>query len=292
MRFSFPLAVAGLAFSLSPLLCFGAERSGPDLDLRGYHLSFDWEADRFHSSPFPGPGRWTTTLSDGLRHLSNGDQQCWTDDTTGHNPFTIGDGVLDIIAKPTSPTPCGGALSYVSGVFTSQGYYAQKHGYFELSAKLPRGVGMWPAFWLLTVDSNRPHGWPPELDVLEAFGAPNTNGEGGQNQVHWAVHSHDRSAEGGGWVSVPADIYAGFHAYGALWTAKTISFYFDRHKIAQIPTPKDYVLPMYVITGLAVGGGWPGNADGEMAHMGVKYIRIFSDDPAIPAIPTPPTGER
>jgi beta-glucanase (GH16 family) len=282
MKLEVPLAVVAVLLSTLPSFAGG---SIPDLDLSRYHLTFDWEAENFNSSPFPGLGHWATTLSDGLRYLEDGDQQCWTDSTTGHNPFTIGGGVLDIVAEPVSPTPCHASLSYTSGVFTSQGFFSQRHGYFELSAKLPEGKGMWPAFWLLTVNSNKSGGWPPELDILEAFGAPNAKGEGGHDQIHWAVHSHDKSAQGGGWVTVPANIYSDYHTYGALWTSSSISFYFDGHRVSQIKTPADFALPMYVITCLAVGGTWPGNADGETAHMKIQHIRVFSDDPSIPAVP-------
>jgi serralysin len=276
--------VAAITILLSPISSF-AESSGQDLDLGKYHLTFDWEAEDFNNSPFPGPGHWATTLSDGLRYLGNGDQQCWTDSTIGHNPFTIGGGMLDIVAEPASPNPCKAPLSYTSGVITSQGYFSQRYGYFELSAKLPEGKGMWPAFWLLTNYSNQPGGWPPELDILEAFGAPNAKGEGGHDQIHWAVHSHVKSAQGGGWVTVPADIYSDYHTYGALWTATSISFYFDGRRISQLKTPSDFTLPMYVIANLAVGSGWSGNADGETAHMKIRHIRVFSDDPSIPAVP-------
>ena len=88
--------VTAITILLSPVSSF-AESSGQDLDLGKYHLTFDWEAEDFNNSPWPGPGHWATTLSDGLRYLGNGDQQCWTDLTIGHNPFTIGDGLGPIL---------------------------------------------------------------------------------------------------------------------------------------------------------------------------------------------------
>jgi len=59
---------------------------------------------------------------------------------------------------------------------------------------------------------------------------------------------------------VPANIYSDYGAYGALWTATSISFYFDGRRVSQLKTPSDFTLPMYVIACLVVGGGWPGNA--------------------------------
>lgn len=38
------------------------------------------------------------------------------------------------------------------------------YGDFEISAKLPQGLNLWPAFWLWSFSS-----WPPEIDILEGF---------------------------------------------------------------------------------------------------------------------------
>ena len=37
-----------------------------------------------------------------------------------------------------------------------------RHGFFEISAKIPKGAGLWPAFWLF--------GWAGEIDVFEIAG--------------------------------------------------------------------------------------------------------------------------
>ena len=259
---------------------------GSALNLGGYHLTFDWEANSFPNSPTPTNDAFTTTLSSGLRYLGNGDQEFWSDSSTGQSPFALDNGVLDINATYVGAgnTPGGGSLSYDSGVLTTQGLFSQQYGYFEMRAELPAGPGMWPAFWMLDNNSNQPGGWPPEVDALEAFGAQNANGEGGTSQAHWDVHSQNASQQGGAWVTMDGNESTSYHTYGVLWTPQTMSFVYDGTIVAQTPTPSDYTQQMYMIVNLAVGGTWPGNATGENGTMKIDYLRAFSSDSAIPAV--------
>jgi beta-glucanase (GH16 family) len=109
---------------------------------------------------------------------------------------------------------------------------------------------------------------------MEAFGAPNANGEGGSRKIHWALHTPDRGI--GGWATVASDVYAGYHRYGVAWEPHMTAWYFDGRKIAEVPTPADLTVPMYLIVNVAVGGKWAGPADGEAAHMNIDYIRAYT----------------
>ena len=259
---------------------------GSSLSLSGYHVTFDWEANDFPNSPVPTQGAFATTLSSGLRVLENGDQQYWTDSSTGQSPYALDNGVLDINATYVGAgnTPGGGSLSYDSGVFSTQGWFSQQYGYFEMRAEFPAGAGMWPQFWMLDNNSGQPGAWPPELDALEAFGAPNADGEGGTSQAHWNVHSQNTAQQIGAWATLNGNESTSYHTYGVLWTPQTLSFVYDGTVVAQAPTPSDYTQEMYMIVNLAVGGTWPGYATGENGTMKVDYLRAFSSDSAIPGV--------
>jgi len=49
------------------------------------------------------------------------------------------------------------------------------HGVFEIVAKLPKGRGMWPAFWMWATND-----WPPEIDIFEGY-------SGKRNYRNWCL---------------------------------------------------------------------------------------------------------
>jgi beta-glucanase (GH16 family) len=248
------------------------------LNLSGYKLTFDDEFNTFSNSPSGNGTTWSTTLNgDGLRTLSsNGEQQFYSDSSVGVDPFSLQNGALTITAGPGS-NPAG--LPNNSGAIDTANSFNQQYGYFEMRAQLPAGQGMWPAFWLLTKGN-----WPPELDALEAFGAPNANGEGGTNKMHYGAISHDGSQSAGNWVDTGMDLTAGFHTYGVNWDPQHLTYYVDGQQVAQVNTPADANVPMYMIANLAAGGNWPGSTAGNTAQLQIDYIRAYSNDPNANAV--------
>jgi hypothetical protein len=138
---------------------------------------------------------------------------------------------------------------------------------------------MWPGFWLLKADKS----WPPEIDALEAFGATNDHGEGGADKVHVNAITH-AGGGGGDWVNTPGNIYDGYHTYGVDWEPDNTTFYIDGQQVYSTSTPSDMHDPMYMLASLAVGGDWPGHADGNSGDMKIDYIRAYSQDPNVPAV--------
>jgi beta-glucanase (GH16 family) len=228
-------------------------------------------------------GTWRTNFGYGGVHsrtlVNNGELEVYVDrlfsgtGTTSLNldPFRIVDGKLEIVAEPLKEDlrQFTWGRSYSSGLLTSKGSFSQKYGVFEIRAKMPRGKGLWPAFWLLPVNK----GWPPELDVLEIL-ADNPE----KLYVSWhsnagGTHSSETKA-----VDVP-DTSVGFHTYSVYWTRDTIAWFFDDIEIASKPTPQDFHEPMYMLVNLAVGGGWPGAPDTTTqfpAKYTIDWIRAYA----------------
>ncbi len=262
------------------------------LNLDNYKLTF---SDEF-TGEYLNTSVWGTKYWWGGRSLSsNGEQQYFADRSTAIvqnypelDPFTIkadplqaGDGILTITAEPSLNMGLTEGLPYVSGMINTYGTFSQTYGYFEISAQVPSGQGLWPAFWMLPQSGN----WPPEIDVLELLGKdPSTYYVGSHWTGSGGSHQYSTTA-----VNEGINLSQGFHTYGTLWTPTTLTFYLDGHEVHTMATPPGVSEPMYLLAGLAVGGTWGGNPDQTTqfpAEFQIDYIKAWALDPQVAYKPT------
>ena len=210
---------------------------------------------------------WTTTLPHGLRTIAGtGELEYDSDSSVGTNPFSVdANGNLDITATPGSPVA---GLPYTSGVITTQKSFAQLYGYFEMTATLPAGTGMWPAFWLLPANLSG----TDELDVMEEMGS-------NPSQYTGTLHSPDNGIAGATFPTV--DLTAGSHSYGMYWTPTTISFYLDGKLLGTAPTPADMDTPMFMIADLAIAKTVSPTTTFP-ATLAISDIQAYAYDPSVP----------
>jgi hypothetical protein len=189
----------------------------------------------------------------------------------GINPFAVNGAGLTITAIQT-PSALRQAVDrpYLSGMLATDRTFAQRYGYFEMSARLPAGRGLWPAFWLVS-KTYQEH---IEIDVMEAVG---------WDTAHVYQSTHLKPSRGKGiHVRVGGDEFDyanGFHNYGVAWTPEELVFYIDGNETARSDgAPFRDAPPMYMIANLAVGGDWAGTPDSETrfpAVMQIKHIRAY-----------------
>ena len=219
----------------------------PDLDLRGYRLSFE---DRFERPDIVADGRrgrWFAPV-----HAPYGRAKFLAPGPDG--PFAPGPRGLSIQATKWSD---GGWRSGTMQTVDSRGRgFFQEYGYFEMRAKLPTGAATWPSFWLLTEDGyKRPSRTRGEIDVLEAYGSD-------VDRMHSSVHLWpSRRADGG--LTLARHWYAsaritvrgaqtGFHDYGVKVDPQTTTFYFDHHAVLTRPTLPEHRTAFYMVISLAM----------------------------------------
>jgi beta-glucanase (GH16 family) len=232
----------------------------------GYELVRGRPPDPVFADEFNGtrldPAKWSSGYPWGCTNETTGERQCYVPEA-----LQVRDGLLVIEADRDE----GGPLPYRSGMIVSARSFSQRYGYFELRARLPRGKGMWPAFWLLPKPTGK---WPPELDVMELFGSEPDTVLMGQ---HWRDAAGRERKRIGSWTG--PDFTAGFHSFGLSWGPESIVWYVDgveRYRsVRNIPTEE-----MYVLVNLAVGGEAPGDPDATTpfpSRMEVDYVRVWED---------------
>ncbi len=170
-----------------------------------------------------------------------------------------------------------------SGMLRSK--WTGKYGYYECCMKVPRGRGMWPAFWLNPQDGK----WPPEIDVMEIV---NNGRDTTRNSFHYLHNPKDKPVvimtKLDKWNSYnPNFDYADdFHVFAVEWTPETVTHYLDGVAIVSRRfhwTHKDGSDggPAHVLVNLAVGGKWPGDpqaASDFPAELALKFIRVWQQD--------------
>ncbi len=177
----------------------------------------------------------------------------------------------------------GVTRDYTSARLKTQGRFSHKYGRLEARIKIPRGQGIWPAFWMLGDDIDK-SGWPKcgEIDIMENIGKEPA-------LVHGTIHGPEYSGDKGPTApyALPNDQHFAddFHVYAIEWEKKAIRFYVDDHLYAT-RTPDDlpkgarwvYQHKFFLLLNVAVGGGWPGNPDNTSVFpqtMLVDYVRVY-----------------
>jgi beta-glucanase (GH16 family) len=145
--------------------------------------------------------------------------------------------------------------------------------YTEISCKVPKGLGFWPAFWFW-VGAGETY---QEIDAAEFTGQKPFQFQA--NNYYWdAKRKKIRCDCKRIWPTYPdgtsVDVTETFHVYGLEWTEKYIRFYFDNRLVREIKKniPKN---PMVLILGM---GLYPNENPPETAlpaHFMIDYVRIF-----------------
>lgn len=216
---------------------------------------------------------------------SNAERQYYTEGND--NAALDGEGNLVITARAENPGnyQCWyGTCDYTSARLNTAGKFNAEYGRVEARVKVPRGQGMWPAFWMLG-DSFGDVGWPEcgEIDIMENVGfEPGT--------VHGTLHGPGYS--GGDGIGASYTLPDGeefaddFHVFAVDWAPDSITWSVDGN-VYQERTPADlngndwvFDQEFFMILNLAVGGHWPGDPDEgtELPQdLVIDYVRVTGD---------------
>jgi beta-glucanase (GH16 family) len=222
--------------------------------------------------------KWATTYPNG-RHtnVSNHEQQWYVDDA-----LMVKDGHLYITATRQEKT-IHPEYHYVSGLITSHDSFAQQYGYFETRAQIPKGEGMWPAFWMLPIhnqDFPENHDFP-EIDILESFGTRT-------QQPYQTYFTWNKSAKTHKFMTITnttTDLSEDFHTYGVYWTKDVIQWFIDDKPVAETKELVSHV-PEYLLLNLALQADTVNHSNvannialnsGKPASYIIDYVRAYQE---------------
>jgi hypothetical protein len=266
------IAIGG---ALCALLALGGTSRARVLDLGRFHLVFD---ERFTDLSVSSRGPGTTWIAHTPWGGDFGDA-AFADPTPGF-PFSVVDGVGRIeLRKSPDGTWQSGLLASVD---PNGDGFALQYGYFEMRAKLPAGPGVWPAFWL---DSMQPTTSPDpsiEIDVIEHYGQ--FPAAFNATVTVWPKSDTAKAQSQTKIVRVPSgSLSRRFHNYGVLVGPQWTVFYFDRVETWRVRTPPEHKHGLMMLVDLGLGSGWPIDRTPNPSFMLIAYIRAYALKPRLAA---------
>lgn len=232
----------------------------------------EW-VEHFDINGAPDTSIWSYDI--GNHGWGNNELQFYTNTTSN---ASVANGMLHIIAKKEDKA----GSRYTSARMVTRGKKDFLYGRIEVRAKLPSGVGTWPAIWMLPTDWEYGN-WPNsgEIDIMEHVGKDAGN-------VHFSIHTASYNHSIGTQKTSKYTLttaMSDFHIYRVDWTPTYIKGYFDNIEVFTFendgkgdaktwPFDKKF----HLLLNIAIGGNWGGpHVDDYIfpAVMMVDYIKYY-----------------
>lgn len=237
-------------------------------------------ADEFTGSAV-NTTHWTYDL--GAGGWGNNELQTYTSANA-----TVQDGELRITAQRNTDG------SYNSARLKTQDRLAWTYGKFAARMRLPRGQGIWPAFWMLGTNIATV-GWPKcgEIDVMEMIGGGEDRDDSVYGTIHWDAGGH--AATGSSRIELvdPEIFHDDYHVFEVEWTPAAIIWRIDGVETARTsvdrtaqPDREEFHQPFFLVLNLAVGGNWPGAPDANTVFpqvLAVDWVRVYASEATVSA---------
>lgn len=224
-------------------------------------------ADEFDNNGAPDPGKWGYDIGNN-KGWGNNELEYYTNRSDN---VVVSDGTLKITLKKENYSGFG----YTSGRILTKGKFSFKYGRVEVKAKLPTGVGTWPAIWALgsNIDTTP---WPAcgEIDIMEHVGKQ-------QNTIFSTMHYPAHYGGGGvGGTTENPTVSTDFHVYSMDWTPTAMKFAIDGKEFYTFDNSADkpFNQNFFLILNVAMGGNFGGpevDPNFTKGTMEVDYVRVY-----------------
>lgn len=236
-------------------------------------------SDEFNYNGLPDSAKWGYDLGDGCpQNCGWGNNELQYYNANRLQNARVENGHLSIEAHREKM----GSKEYSSARMVSKRKGDWTYGRMAIRAKLPKGLGVWPAIWMLPTDWEY-GGWPAsgEIDIMENVGYMPDSVFG---SVHTKRFNHvigTQTTKG----LLSTTLSSDFHDYSIEWDAEKIDFYFDNQKYLTFqnkhegPDAWPFDRNFHLILNIAVGGNWGGKmgVDKEIwpQKMLIDYVRVY-----------------
>ena len=171
---------------------------------------------------------------------------------------------------------------YSSASLSTKDLAEWTYGKIEVKAKLPRGIGQWPAIWMLGANKKEV-GWPKcgEIDIMEHVGF---NRDSIFGTIHTQAYNHRLGTQRGKKIFID-NPYDAFHIFSIEWTPEKIDFLLDgvvyNHIVNEHKSIEEWPFdqPFHLKLNIAIGGGLGGQKGIDDSvfpqQMVVDYVRVY-----------------
>ncbi len=180
---------------------------------------------------------------------------------------------------------------YTCGLSTAD-KFEQTYGYFECRCILPKGQGLWSAFWMTNPNAGKESSDSSagaELDIMESpfWHLGGKNSWKVTQNIHYSGYDLKTRYKNVGIFSLDNDPYENYNTYGLLWTPDEYVFYINGYETARTSFGGVSKQPEFLILSCEVDGGsaeptfgWSGNISKNdkssfLAEFRVDYVRAY-----------------
>lgn len=230
-------------------------------------------SDEFNYAGLPDSTKWNYDV--GGDGWGNNELEYYTEKRLENARVENGSLIIEARREPWQ------GKDYTSTRLISKGKGDWQYGKIEVRAKLPKGLGTWPAIWML--GSTTPLKWPDdgEIDIMEHVGFH-------QGFIHGSIHCkkyyHVIGTQKTDTTEVP-DCSENFHVYAVEWNKDSVKvsadgnvyFRFGNEHSGYEAWPFDN--NMHLLLNIAVGGNWGGQKGVDTTiwpqRMEIDYVRVY-----------------
>ncbi len=212
----------------------------------------------------------------------------------------VEDGSLHIQTRFYNKGYRGGKAGWYSCGLCTDGLFEQKYGYFEIRCILPKGVGMWAAFWMM------PHGINDSIGnggrdgaEIDIFESPNYHYKLSDqvsvvtSSIHFDAYGQKHRFKTVSTAFIEEkDPYETYNTYGVEWNDEEYIFYINGVETGRTDFGGASQVPEYLIVDCSVNGmagfplnGYAGDAltfdSPQPTDLVVDYVRAYQYKPLL-----------